>query len=119
MLLAIFSIYDQKADAYAQPFFCANANVAQRSVMQAMHPDSQLYVHATDFVLFKIGEYDDSTGKITPTEFPENIATMQAIKAQMTDEMLSMFKREAEENSNQFVPELVKEDNQESNQCAQ
>lgn len=63
--MKIFSIYDEKADAYNQPFFSPTVATAIRSCEEAI-ADSQspFHAHASDYSLFELGEFDQLTGEI-------------------------------------------------------
>lgn len=65
----VYAIYDDKAEAYLQPWFAVNNAVALRNFQQAANDQSsQFNKHATDYTLFQIGEFDETTGRITPLE---------------------------------------------------
>ena len=67
MQLKIFSLYDTKAKAYGQPFFSPTTGLAIRNLEDAVSRDkeSSLARHPADFVLYEIGDFDDSIGKIS------------------------------------------------------
>lgn len=75
MILQIFSIYDDKGTIYCQPFFLAHQGIAIRSFGDLVQ-DKQSTVghHPTDYHLYKLGEYDDNSGLITPLKNPQFIA---------------------------------------------
>lgn len=64
----VFSIRDVKAEAFSQsPFFFRSIGEAQRVFGdEVKNPESQLGKHPEDFQLFHIGEYDQTTGVLTP-----------------------------------------------------
>ncbi len=63
--MKIFSVYDDKADAYTQPFFATTAGVAIRQFQQAANEEGhQFNRHAADYTLFELGEFDEHTGAI-------------------------------------------------------
>ena len=65
MIHKIFTIYDCKAEAYLQPFYCAARGQAIRMFTDTVNdPNTQFYRHPSDFTLFEIGEFDDSTASI-------------------------------------------------------
>lgn len=65
MIYKIFSVYDSKAEAYMQPFFMLTKGSALRAWTDTINdPQTQFFKHPTDFTLFEIGEYDDSSGKL-------------------------------------------------------
>lgn len=64
MLLKIFTVYDCKAEAYLQPFYCKSKGEALRSFVEiANDKQSQIGKYPEDFTLFELGEFDDSTAK--------------------------------------------------------
>lgn len=66
MILKIFTVYDSKAEAYLQPFYMQSKGAAVRAFADSCNdPQSQFFKHPEDFTLFELGEYDDSTAKIT------------------------------------------------------
>lgn len=70
----IFSVYDSKANAFLQPFFCVNRAVALRSFMQAAQDERHdFHRFAADFALFEIGEWDPVSGKFECFEKFENL----------------------------------------------
>lgn len=70
----IFSVYDEKAEAYLPPFFLHMQAMAARTFADCCndkkHPWGQ---HPADYTLFQIGEFDDSKGLITPLLTPKSL----------------------------------------------
>lgn len=67
MKLLVFSVYDSKAQAFAQPFVSSNESVAKRDFATAANdPASVLNMHPTDYSLHQVGEWDSSLGVLTP-----------------------------------------------------
>lgn len=65
MILQIFSIFDQAAQAYLPPFFLPSKGLAIRGFSDTCNdPNSNINRHPADFTLFQIGTYDDATGVI-------------------------------------------------------
>lgn len=61
------SVLDLTAQQYGRPFFTISDGSAIRGFSDEInHPDdnSILYKHPDDFQLFRIGTFDDSTGKV-------------------------------------------------------
>jgi len=66
MILKIFAIYDQKAEAYLQPFFLPTTGMAVRSFIEASNdPNCQFSKNPEDFFLYEVGEYDDAHAALT------------------------------------------------------
>lgn len=65
MKLGIYTVHDAATMAYMQPFFARANGEALRSFASAVNEEGHSFNrHAADYTLFRIGEYDDSTGKI-------------------------------------------------------
>lgn len=78
MKLKVICLYDSKALAYNLPQFVQSIGGAVRSFADEINrPDAGnvLYNHPDDFLLFEMGEYDDSDGRVTMLEVPRIIAT--------------------------------------------
>lgn len=77
MQLHVVCLYDSKALAYNLPQFVQSIGGAVRSFADEINraaPDNVLFNHPGDFVLFEMGTYDDSDGKITMLETPRIVA---------------------------------------------
>lgn len=74
MILKIFSVYDCKTEAYAQPFFMKTKGEAVRGFTDVSNDKStNIAKYPEDFTLFEIGEYDDSNGMIKPHDTPVSV----------------------------------------------
>lgn len=61
----IYAIYDNKAEAYMQPFFAATPGLALRAFSDNVNNKESIFnKHPNDFVLYEIGEFDDATGDL-------------------------------------------------------
>jgi len=70
----IYSIRDQKAEYFTQPFFKKTHGEAERDFHQLVNDEkSQLNKFPEDFDLYHLGTYDDETGKMTPLDTPQHI----------------------------------------------
>lgn len=68
MILKTYSIFDRKAGVYLTPFFAVNDQVADRSFQAlAKRPESTIASAPEDFSLYRIGEFCDDSGEITPS----------------------------------------------------
>ena len=71
-MLFIFSIYDSAAKFYMPPFMVPNKGVALREFADACnHKDSFLAKHPADFRMFRLGDFDDNSGVLSPLAQPE------------------------------------------------
>lgn len=60
----VFSVYDVKAEAYLQPFFMDTQGLAIRGISECVNdPEHTFYKHTSDYDLFLLGEFDDSSGQ--------------------------------------------------------
>jgi len=65
----VFSTFDRASEAFSPPFAAPHSGVAIRSFQDAVNnpnKDSDLCNHPDDFDLYEIGEFDSSTGLLTP-----------------------------------------------------
>jgi len=63
----IYSVYDQKAEAYLPPFFLPAKGVAIRTFSEACNdPEHQFGKYPADYTLMELGTFDDSTALIDP-----------------------------------------------------
>ena len=74
MILKIFTVFDSGISAYMRPFFDVARGSALRSFADIVQDKtSAIGKHPQDFTLFEIGEYDDSTAKITTYDAPVSL----------------------------------------------
>lgn len=75
MNVNIYSIYDDAAGAYTQPFFMQNDGLAIRVFQDNVNSkeENNISVHPDQFTLFRIGSWDDSKGMITQDERPKSL----------------------------------------------
>ncbi len=70
----MFTVHDSKAMAFITPFFAPNIEVGIRSFEVACNdPATGFYHHPGDYTLFALGEYDQTTAKLSLLETPENL----------------------------------------------
>lgn len=76
MIRKIFSVYDDKAHAYANPFYFSTKGEAIRAFSSVCNEaTSQLNKYPSDFKLYMLGELDDQSGVITSLSIPEYLGT--------------------------------------------
>lgn len=86
MIQKIFTIYDNKAQAFLQPFFTRNENTAIRMVSQILqNAEHEFTRHMADYELYALGEYDDNSGKIE-TIPPTHVININQIPAMSADQ---------------------------------
>jgi len=67
--LGLYSVKDIASDTYGAPFTAVNDSVAVRTFTTARHDEnSNVHLYPEQFLLFKVGEFDDSTGVIEPCD---------------------------------------------------
>lgn len=68
MIMKAFAIYDTKSLAFGMPFFMQSAGAAVRAFGDlAGDPQSSISKHPSDYVLYEIGSFDDSTASFVGT----------------------------------------------------
>lgn len=69
MIHKVYSVRDAKVEAFLQPFFSPTMGAAIRSLSEAVNdPKHEFSRHAADYSLYALGEFDDSTGYLTPID---------------------------------------------------
>lgn len=67
MIIKIFAVFDTKAQAFNSPFFMMNEGMAIRGFSDAVNnKENAIGQHPEDYTLFRIGDYNDENGAITP-----------------------------------------------------
>lgn len=66
MKLYIYAVKDTIQGAFMNPFYLQNDNVAMRSFKNTIQSETmnQIKMNAKDMQLFKLGEFEEETGKI-------------------------------------------------------
>jgi len=63
MIYKVYSVYDSKIESYMQPIFVQTKGQMMRLFTDALADKSHIFAkHPEDYVLFEIGEWDDSKG---------------------------------------------------------
>lgn len=72
MLLKVYSIYDEKAKCFGQPFFMAHNGMALRAFSDLIQDKNTMVAkHPSDFKLYVLGEFDDNSGGLSTLAQPE------------------------------------------------
>lgn len=80
----IYSIYDRKAEIFNTPFFCRNDSVALRSFEDLLKDDrTTVSQHPEDFVLYKLGQFNDENGQVVNDGFASLIDAFSVMKQMM------------------------------------
>ena len=89
MKVRLYSIYDQCAKAYNQPLFMLSDEVAQRSFTDAVNdPETNFFKHPSDYTMFYLGEFDDSSGTFELASQPIKIVGALEVKQSFTGQDL-------------------------------
>lgn len=93
MLLRAYSIFDNKALTYHQPFFAATDAAAVR-MLRDLVDDSNTSVgrHPGDYALFLVGEWNDQNGQFSALVPSLHVTDAIALVRQ---EPIPLFKKEA------------------------
>lgn len=74
-MLNVYSVFDTQAQTYNVPFFMKKDGQALRAFIDITNdPKTDIHKHPTDYVLFRLGSFDDESGVISPCEAPQRIA---------------------------------------------
>jgi hypothetical protein len=66
-MLKVFSIYDEKAEAYLPPFFLPTTAMATRVFADCVNSEThQFGANPHDYTLFELGQFDDERGDLLP-----------------------------------------------------
>ena len=72
MVKSIYSIQDVKVSVFYPPICLLNDNEARRLLSDVVaNPESPISKHPDDFRLFRLGEFDDNSGGLSPLAQPE------------------------------------------------
>jgi hypothetical protein len=67
MITKLYSVYDSCACYYRKPFPARNVNEITRDLTNLVNdPERMESMNATDFFVFEVGMFDDSTGEVKP-----------------------------------------------------
>lgn len=84
MIHKIFTVYDHKAKVFAQPFFSPQKGAAIRVFADTVNePDHPFNRHPEDYVLFYLGDYDDSVARIEMVTSPEPLGSALDFKSEI------------------------------------
>ncbi len=70
-----FSVYDEKAECFAHPFFTSTVGIAARMMAEwANNENSMVAKHPEDFTLYHVGFWTDNDAKLHQLDTPKFIA---------------------------------------------
>ncbi len=74
MRMEMFSIFDLKSLAFVTPFFLNNTAMALRAFNDCATDKNHMFnKHPEDYVLYRIGAFDDATAGLEVCSPPENL----------------------------------------------
>lgn len=80
MILNIYTIYDTASGSYGRPFFLPSDGLAIRQFGDEVNRPEEtniLYKHPSDFILFKLGSFDDEKAIFDILNSPHHLARAQ------------------------------------------
>jgi len=84
MKLIVLAVFDVQVAAYQRPFFAPALGAGVRAVTDEVNRQgSEMNAHPKDYSLYKLGEFDDVTGRFFPEDQPALIVTALALKEQV------------------------------------
>lgn len=88
MIMHVYSVFDKKAGAYFPPFFAKTHGMAERNFMATvMDEGHDFHIFAEDYGLFRLGTFDDTTGKFDSLDSPEHVVDAHVVKAHIAERM--------------------------------
>lgn len=81
MEIKIYSIRDDKTEAYLTPFYSHNDTTAKRTVAISMDGEATHAKYPQDYGLYSLGSFNDQTGQLeaTPPTFICNLIDLQKV----------------------------------------
>lgn len=81
-MLLVYAVKDIKVSAFMRPVFAENLPTVLRSLTRAFDDANHDFTRfINDYQLYKLGEYDETQGKIIPLSAPEFVMTFLDIKS--------------------------------------
>lgn len=91
MITRIYSIYDKAAKTYNTPFFMHTDNQAIREMERLVNnPETSMFHHPADYVVFCLGEWNDTECTIDPFDTPEKLCELSALPQDKVDHEIQM-----------------------------
>lgn len=88
MRLRCYSLYDRKTLAYFPPYYAATDGAAVRTFSDAVGDvNSQIGRHPNDYVLFYVGEFDDTNGAMLAASPLAHVIDGSALVAALQSEI--------------------------------
>ena len=82
MKLNAYTIYDVAAGTYMRPFFCGQDGEARRGFSDiALDASHQVGQHPEDYTLYRVGSWNDNTGKLEGEELEKITTGLECVAA--------------------------------------
>jgi hypothetical protein len=83
MKLNMYAVLDKVSEFFMNPFFLTTDGAARRAVVQAsLDPKTEFHTNPHDYELYKLAEYDNTDGSITPI----NMISLGTVAANKVDQ---------------------------------
>ena len=83
MIDQVFSVYDEKAEAYLPPFMLPKVQMALRTFGDTINnPESQMSRHPEDYQLFHLGQFDNHDASYELFSAPKPLGNGLQFKSQ-------------------------------------
>lgn len=77
----VYTVYDQKAEAYKQPFFVRAHGEAIRAMTELVNdPEHQFHKYAEDYTLFYLGDWNEVDGVMEILQTKQNLGNLLEFK---------------------------------------
>lgn len=76
-MMSVYTIFDTRSESYSRPFCATCDGDAERILIDtAQDPKTSFHLHPEDFILFRCGSFDPSTGVIAPQSEYTNLGNV-------------------------------------------
>lgn len=80
MLMKVYAVYDVKAEVFGNPVVGVNDYTMMRLMSDVLQNVEHPYAkHPEDYVLYRLGEYDDSSGVVSGDVAPVSLIVLSEI----------------------------------------
>lgn len=92
MIINAYVIYDRKALRYHVPFYAHQDGEASRSFSDLVNdPNTTIGRHPDDYVLYRVGAYDDTNGSLLPASVLDHVVDGTALVRFQPSEHTGLF----------------------------
>lgn len=102
-LQTVFTVYDQKADAYLPPWIMPRTEMARRVFSDCVNStDHQFAAHPEDYTLFCLGDWNDETAEFRP--YPQGPRSLGvAIEYKRSENVLNLTDQDKSNGSSKLT----------------